>query len=1026
MPNKHFNHFPTCGIRKKVLLSHNCLVIILLLLFCSAGAEAKAMNVAEYNLTIAFDLEKQLLKGTAIIAIPAGQGMSIHLNTLDVTALGVNGQAFDLNELDKHSAFSVESQNTPQKISIHYQQSFYGSKNNLISQAGITLLNDWYPQPQSACFFSLQAVIPDNFEAVSEADAMLISDCGVGKKSVECTNVTPLESLHFIAGPYLVKERSFGKDNSKKLYAYFFNEDAELADGYLQKAHDYLQRYEELIGPYPYSRFSIVENRLPTGFAMPTFTLLGQAVVRLPFIVDTSLGHEVLHSWFGNGVKVDYSQGNWCEGLTTFLADHAFSVEKGKGREFRKGQLVKYISYINSDTVIAMKDFTGSDLSHTPVQLAERAVGYGKVSMFFQMLSKRLGQEVFIASLVDFYQRMNGKKAGWPDILESFNTVSGQDLSIFFDQWLNRKDVAGLSANDVEVLERSGNLTLSFTLQQHSEKPYLLEVPLLIQTELGEVRKTILTDSLEKKVEILLDDYPVSFTLDQDYDLMRALDVGEMPPVWSWFNGASKKLAVVNSSSEYDIYAPLIDLLERLGAEIIAASEVTDEQLISNAIVFLGTKGPVSRSLFGFADHAEQGLTVDVRKNPLNVGLPVVLVTSSALEETYRGLAKLRHYGKYSFLHFEKGRALEKRIDQATMGIHYELDHEPRGLAITKSESFTNIIKELAAKRVVYVGEAHTRYEDHKLQLRVIRGMHRLHPEMAIGMEMFPSAAQQSLDDFVAGKIDEAQFLKESNYFKVWNYDFRLYRDILNFARLNKIRVIGLNIEKEKVAKVFKEGGVSSLSPEEMMTLPVDRDLSLPGYRDRLNSVFKFHPGDNSVAQFAGFFQAQAIWDETMAQNIVSYLDKHPTAKMVVLAGIGHVIRNNAIPPRVNKRLAVEQAVVVSSDGSDIHPEQIDYVVFMAKDELPPKVLMGIVMTVDKDSKEIIIEKVAEKSAAEKSGIKAEDVLLSMDEKLVKSIYDVKAIMLSKKKGDSVAVKVRRVVSGFFSDEKEIIFDLKL
>ncbi len=121
------------------------------------------------------------------------------------------------------------------------------------------------------------------------------------------------------------------------------------------------------------------------------------------------------------------------------------------------------------------------------------------------------------------------------------------------------------------------------------------------------------------------------------------------------------------------------------------------------------------------------------------------------------------------------------------------------------------------------------------------------------------------------------------------------------------------------------------------------------------------HPGKDSVEKFAGFLQSQAIWDETMAQNVASYLEQHPASKMVVLAGGGHVIRQNGIPPRVKRRIAVDQAVVISSDGSDIQAELADYVIFMAYDALPPKVLIGIVMAVDKESKEVVIEKVQPK-----------------------------------------------------------------
>jgi len=203
---------------------------------------------------------------------------------------------------------------------------------SLISEKGIVLLDTWYPLVESDVKVELTALIAESFSAVSEADVISTEQTAVGKK-VHLSFSLSLPFIHFIAGPYIVDQEEFGE--GKILASYFFSEDKELAAQYREKTKYYLERYEKLIGPYPYSRYSIVENRLPTGFAMPTFTLLGQSVVRLPFIVDTSLGHEVLHSWFGNAVNVDYEQGNWCEGLTTYLADHAFKDDKGEGSVFQ-------------------------------------------------------------------------------------------------------------------------------------------------------------------------------------------------------------------------------------------------------------------------------------------------------------------------------------------------------------------------------------------------------------------------------------------------------------------------------------------------------------------------------------------------------------------------------------------------------------------------------------------------------------------------------------------------------------------
>ena len=95
-------------------------------------------------------------------------------------------------------------------------------------------------------------------------------------------------------------------DNGVTLAAFFFEEDLDLADEYLDRTASYISRYEKLIGPYPVSAATVsLKTACRPATACRPITLLGQAVVRLPFIKDTSLGHEVLHSWFGNSVHLE-------------------------------------------------------------------------------------------------------------------------------------------------------------------------------------------------------------------------------------------------------------------------------------------------------------------------------------------------------------------------------------------------------------------------------------------------------------------------------------------------------------------------------------------------------------------------------------------------------------------------------------------------------------------------------------------------------------------------------------------------
>ena len=982
----------------------------------TVGIQA-AQAVVDYHLAVGFDLDQQTVHGTARLLVPSGQGLRLDLEGLQILSIELNGQGITPA---KDDSLTLAPGAADQQLLVHYQKSFAGSHDNLVGASGIALTGLWHPRPDSDCRFHLQASLPADFEAVSEAD-QIDTEITAGVKTQRFSLAQTLPGLTFVAGPYMVAKEPFG--NGKTLYSYFFAEDAELAAGYRQKALSYLKRYEELLGPYPYQRFSIVENRLPTGYAMAGFTLLGQSVARLPFITDTSLGHEVLHSWFGNAVRVDQAHGNWCEGLTTYLADQAYAADLGQGPAFRKGELLKYQHYVKPETTLAVKDFHGAEPGPEIAQQGQRAVGYGKVAMIFRMLEVKLGRERFISALRTFYQTMNGKVASWDDLRHSFEQGETGSLQPFFEQWLKRPDLPKISADKVALVEKEGVLTLSFTLHQEGDKPYSLEVPIMVFSSSGVVRKLITTSATDQEVELALNQPPTAMALDPDYDLMRALTPAELPPSWDWFQGAAKKLAVVNSTSEYDLYQPLIEQLEAQGAEITAASEVTDAELSASAVIFLGTSGPAPRSLFAPSQEPKDGLTVDIRTNPLNPLWPMVLVSASSQAEVAAGLPKLRHYGKYGYLHFVNGRALDKRILPAALGQTYDLDEEPTAIETRQSLSFADTMGQLSSKQVIYVGESHTRFEDHKLQLRVIRELAGQGKDLAIGMEMFPHAAQAALDSFIKGDTTEAEFLKQSKYFEVWRFDYRLYRDILNFARLHKIPVIALNIDKDFVSKVYKEGGISGLSPEEVAALPTDRDLDVPGYRERIHEVYTLHPGRDEK-QFGGFFQSQAIWDEVMAQTIADHLASHPKRQMVVLAGLGHVVKDNAIPPRVARRNSVEQAVVMSSNGSAISPAEADYAVFMPPSPLPPQALLGIAMNQPKEGEPLKIMDVVAQSPAAKAKIKKGDTVLALDDKPVETPEDVKIILIDKKVGETVKVRIRRPQQIF--NDLELTIDVTL
>ena len=966
------------------------------------------------DLHISLDLEQKLLTGSSRITLPPHTTTTIDFHELTVNRLSVDGTNLSAEDYQS-GTLALSATGLPKSIEINYQV-----RAGVMSENGVVLDSGWHPYLDQTAIFQLTAEIPARFEAISEADQVTSTLAG-DIKTMQFFFPHPAKYIHLLAGPYLIKSKSL--DNGITLLSYFFPEDQDLADTYLNKAQAYLERYIREIGPYPYKRFAIVENRLPTGYAMPTFTLLGQAIIRLPFIVETSLGHEVLHSWFGNGVGVVHQNGNWCEGLTTYLADQAYATDKGQGRQYRKEQLLKYAAYVTPENSFSLTEFTSGSLDRGRSEQANRAIGYNKVAMVFHMLKKRFGKQMFMEAIQDFSMRMQDKDASWQDIQVSFEKTTSSDLEIFFRQWLDRKDIPDLQVQKLGLREEEGKILLSFILHQGTETPYEnLEIPLIVQGQGQEIKKIIISSETDKTVEIPLPFYPTQLVIDPDYDMIRHLSPTETTPTWASFAGAAKKLVVVSSTGDFDLFEPMITELEAQGAEVLADDEVTDSDLASQSVLFLGLKGAVPRGLFAQTNPPEDGFTIDIRSNPLNQKHVAILASAADQQQVKQGFRKLRHYGKYSYLHFADGRALEKRITETDMGQTHDLDDSPLGVRPQATLDFSAIIDDLLGKRVIYVGESHTRYEDHKMQLRVIRELFNRDPNLAIGMEMFPRSSQAALDAYTNSEIDEQAFLLDSHYYKVWSYDYRLYREILQFARLNKIPVVGLNIEKDKVSKVFKDGGISALDLEEKASIPVDRDLDLPGYRQRLHNVFSMHQGHGNQAGFSGFLQAQAIWDETMAETTVNYLTANPEHRMVVLAGNGHMLKENAIPPRVFRRLGAEQAIVTSSDGGPLSPAQADYILFPFPDKLPPRALLGVVLKEADD--QLLIREVSPKMGAEKAGLEAEDIILAIDGQPVTTVEELKVIMLPKKKGETIQLKIKRLHS-FFPDE-ELDFEVLL
>jgi uncharacterized iron-regulated protein len=313
------------------------------------------------------------------------------------------------------------------------------------------------------------------------------------------------------------------------------------------------------------------------------------------------------------------------------------------------------------------------------------------------------------------------------------------------------------------------------------------------------------------------------------------------------------------------------------------------------------------------------------------------------------------------------------------------------------------LVAQLATKRVVFIGEIHDRHDHHVNQLEIIRRLHEREPNLAIGVEYFQQAFQQQVDDYIAGRISENEFLRTTEYYLRWKYDYRLYAPIFRYARDQHIPVRALNVPTALTSAVAKVG-IAGLSGKQSAYLPREIEPADEGYKNRLRNAFEAHQslGPDTLNHFV---EAQLVWDEGMAESAAAYLTANPGRLLVVLAGAGHVAFGSGIPKRLQRRTNATYAIVLNS-GEEIEPHMADYLLLSGKQELPPAGVLDV--NVEEKRGECRIASLNPGGAGEKAGLKRGDVLVAIDTQIVKTIADMHLALWDKQPGDRVRVEVRR------------------
>ncbi len=474
------------------------------------------------------------------------------------------------------------------------------------------------------------------------------------------------EPPSLFAGPYQVKERRI---NGLRLRTYFHADLVALSDIYLDAASGYIQRYQAVIGAYPYDDFHVISAPLPVCLGFPNLTYVGRQVIPLPFMRGRSLAHEVLHNWWGNGVAVDYSDGNWAEGLTTFMADYA--LEQDKGEAAARGMRIKWLR--DYAALPADRDRPARAFKSKHHQ-ASQVIGYNKVAFVFHMLTLEIGQAAFDAGLRLFWERHRYGVAGWSELQAAFEQSAGRELDWFFRQWLDRRGAPRLSlgAHRVEQLDEGFRTSVEI-LQPVSG--YRFRLPVLLQTDDGHERHEISVSENLTRVEWLTSSKPRSLHFDPDSDVFRLLQRDETPPILRDVTLNPKAVTMIGSTDTgFDRIAR--ELSARL-MDVEARFETLDlRRDIDRPLLLITTSENLASQLAQLkltrpAELAAPGASAAAWTARLENGDPVLVISADDAAALQTLLRPLPHYGGQSYVLFEGGRAASRGIWPVTRGPLY-------------------------------------------------------------------------------------------------------------------------------------------------------------------------------------------------------------------------------------------------------------------------------------------------------------------------------------------------------------------
>ncbi|MFP4647951.1 MAG: M1 family metallopeptidase [Halorhodospira sp.] len=504
----------------------------------------------------------------------------------------------------------------------------------------------WYPRPGAQRMgYTLTVTLPERLQATASGSR---SDdhTEAGQRQITFSHPEPGDAITLLAAEWQKRTREAEHGTVLTLFPEAL---AGQHETYLERTARYLDEYGDWIGPPPHDTYTVAAAPFPVGLAFPGFTLIGEQVLPLPFIPDTSLAHEVIHNWWGRGVYTEAGSGNWSEALTYYMGDYHQAAHRDpeEARRMRG-------DWLHSEAALPEAASYPLEAFQRNTDAYDEVIGYQRGAFLLHTLYRELGEEGFNRAIRRFYREHRHREADWPDLKAAFTEAAeaqGQDggrAGALIDWFLNANEPPQLAFDEttLEVTEQDdGSFRVAADLNWDAAG-YPVRIPVVLTSAEGTAERleVRIPPGEQTRVTLESDAAPRHLQADPDHHVYRELAPGEGIAILRNALLAERVTLV----SEWD---GLLEIARGTFTGEVARGEADRER----PLLIIGTRQQVARTL-----EAVRACTTE-RIRPIDAsplawasttggGQPLIALTAESPEQARQALRRLGRYGRYSYV----------------------------------------------------------------------------------------------------------------------------------------------------------------------------------------------------------------------------------------------------------------------------------------------------------------------------------------------------------------------------------------